>query len=229
MPLGDHTTHWSNLLGEIVMEFLMHYASWHKILTEWKAGHGHRAAFGQDLHRQQVLTGLTTWKESDPDVPRTSPRHIRMRILPFGLILKTLPEPLKIDKTGQRAWSYADRVPGHLLSSEIYRELRHSRVEERLLYEEMLRLKDLGPNTPTGVPYTDDEIKAMVHRGKQRGHIHGVGRVVRSDDKISQLLIQLQSHHKFGSGSGSGGGGDDESGEDEDSGEDKDADGDEDS
>ncbi|GJT32410.1 putative reverse transcriptase domain-containing protein [Tanacetum coccineum] len=50
--------------------------------------------------------------------------------------------------------------------------------EERLLYEEMPRLKDLGPNTPTGMPYTEDEIMAMVHRGKQRGYIPGVGRVL---------------------------------------------------
>ncbi|GJZ69827.1 hypothetical protein Tco_0633377 [Tanacetum coccineum] len=83
-----------------------------------------------------------------------------------------------------------------------------SQDEERLLYEEMLRLKDLGPNTPTGVPYTDGEIMAMV---------------VRSDDKMSQLLTQLQSQHEVGSGSGNDGGGDDEPGEDED------ADGDEDS
>ncbi|GJW79158.1 hypothetical protein Tco_0140840 [Tanacetum coccineum] len=105
------------------------------------------------------------------------------------------------------------------------------RDEERLLY-------DLGPITPTGVPYTDDEIIAMVCQGKQRGHIPGVGRflagqgrdvltipeprcahtadvnevkkenkqlrkkinmmmkVVRSDDKMSQLLTQLQSQHE---------------------------------
>ncbi|GKA52410.1 hypothetical protein Tco_0745725 [Tanacetum coccineum] len=144
------------------------------------------------------------------------------------------------------------------------------RDEERLLYEEMLRLKDLGPNTPSGVPYIDDEIMAMVRRGRQRGHIPGVGRVlagqgrdvlsipeprcthtanadevkktnkqlrkeidmlmkvVRSDDKMSQLLTQLQSQHEVGSGSGSGGGGDDEPGEDEDADKDEDADGDED-
>ncbi|GKA15452.1 reverse transcriptase domain-containing protein [Tanacetum coccineum] len=125
------------------------------------------------------------------------------------------------------------------------------RDEERLLYEEMLRLQGLGT-------YTDDQIMAIVHQGKQRGHIPGVGRVlagrgmyvlispeprcthtadvdelkrtnkqlkkqmdmimkvVRSDDKMSQLLTQLQSQHEVGSGSGSGGGGDDEPGDDED-------------
>ncbi|GKD63532.1 hypothetical protein Tco_1305640 [Tanacetum coccineum] len=103
------------------------------------------------------------------------------------------------------------------------------RDEEQLLYEELLRLQALGPNTPTGVPYTDDEIMARVRQGKQRGHLLGVGRVlagevrdvleprcaqtadvdelkrinkqlkkqmdmimkvVRSDDKMSQLLMQ---------------------------------------
>ncbi|GJX93636.1 hypothetical protein Tco_0348222 [Tanacetum coccineum] len=47
-------------------------------------------------------------------------------------------------------------------------------------------------------------------------------KVVRSDDKISQLLTQLRPQHEVGSGSGSGGGGDEDAGEDED------ADGDED-
>nr|GEY65714.1 hypothetical protein [Tanacetum cinerariifolium] len=51
------------------------------------------------------------------------------------------------------------------------------RDEEQLLYKEMLRLKDLGPNTSSGVTYTDDEIIAIVRQGKHRGHIPGVGRV----------------------------------------------------
>nr|GEY25791.1 hypothetical protein [Tanacetum cinerariifolium] len=42
----------------------------------------------------------------------------------------------------------------------------------------MLRLQGLGSNTPTGVPYTEDEIMAIVREGKQRGHIPGVGRVL---------------------------------------------------
>ncbi|GJS72125.1 hypothetical protein Tco_0704966, partial [Tanacetum coccineum] len=38
LPLGDHSSHWANLLGEIVRDFLMHFGSWHSILPEWKAG-----------------------------------------------------------------------------------------------------------------------------------------------------------------------------------------------
>ncbi|GKB11489.1 hypothetical protein Tco_0845412 [Tanacetum coccineum] len=135
------------------------------------------------------------------------------------------------------------------------------RDEERRLYEGMLRLQGLGPNTPTGVPYTDDEIMAIVRQGKQRGNLPDVGtvlvrqgrdvleprcthtadvdelkrtnkqlkkqmdmimKVVRSDDNMSQLLMQLQSQNDVGSCSESGGGGDDED-------EDEDADDDEDS
>ncbi|GJZ64313.1 hypothetical protein Tco_0620734 [Tanacetum coccineum] len=45
------------------------------------------------------------------------------------------------------------------------------RNEEQLLYEEMLRLQGLGT-------YTNDQIMAIVRRGKQRGHILGVSRVL---------------------------------------------------
>ncbi|GJZ44807.1 F-box domain containing protein [Tanacetum coccineum] len=38
LPLGDHSSHWANLLGKIVKEFLMHFGSWRSILAEWKAG-----------------------------------------------------------------------------------------------------------------------------------------------------------------------------------------------
>ncbi|GKA96851.1 hypothetical protein Tco_0818946 [Tanacetum coccineum] len=50
--------------------------------------------------------------------------------------------------------------------------------EDKALYDEMLRLQGLGSNTSSGVPYTEDEIMAIVRRGKQRGHIPGVGRIL---------------------------------------------------
>ncbi|GKC19929.1 hypothetical protein Tco_1022079 [Tanacetum coccineum] len=57
---------------------------------------------------------------------------------------------------------------------ERIRQARPSYIFE----DEMLRLQGLGSNTSSGVPYTEDEIMAIVHRGKQRGHIPGVGRVL---------------------------------------------------
>ncbi|GKE72100.1 hypothetical protein Tco_1534141 [Tanacetum coccineum] len=106
--------------------------------------------------------------------------------------------------------------------------------EDKALYDEMLSLQGLGSNTSTGVPYTEDEIMAIVRGGKQRGHIPSVGKVLsrqgtvkmfmklfRSDDKFSQMLMQLESQPKYGGGSRSGGCGDDEPRDDEDGDEDE--------
>ncbi|GKB28171.1 hypothetical protein Tco_0867572 [Tanacetum coccineum] len=80
----------------------------------------------------------------------------------------------------------------------------------------------LGSNTPSGVPYTNEEINALTRKGKQRGHLPGVGdveklkkknkyltkhvnlmmKLFRSDDKFSQMLNQYESTHEFGSRSG---------------------------
>ncbi|GKA26013.1 hypothetical protein Tco_0712122 [Tanacetum coccineum] len=50
--------------------------------------------------------------------------------------------------------------------------------EDKALYDEMLSLQGLGSNTSTGVPYTEDEIMAIIRGGNQRGHIPGVGWVL---------------------------------------------------
>nr|GEW45198.1 hypothetical protein [Tanacetum cinerariifolium] len=62
-----------------------------------------------------------------------------------------------------------------------------TRDEDRVIYEEMLRLQALGSNTPSGVPYTEEEINALARKGKQREHILGVGRVLpgRATDVLS--------------------------------------------
>ncbi|GKC73372.1 hypothetical protein Tco_1119255, partial [Tanacetum coccineum] len=50
--------------------------------------------------------------------------------------------------------------------------------EDKYLYDEMLRLQSLGSETPSVMPYTDDENMIIVYGGKQRGHIPGVGKVL---------------------------------------------------
>ncbi|GKD71204.1 hypothetical protein Tco_1325294, partial [Tanacetum coccineum] len=118
------------------------------------------------------------------------------------------------------------------------------RDEDRAIYEEMVRLRALGSNTESGVPYTDEEINAMARKGKQRGHTFRCGRVLNGDGpemlsfapsapasmhaqlqrcrkarKEEQMLTQYESTPEFGSGSG--GCGDDEIADDEDGGEDE--------
>nr|GEX31625.1 RNA-directed DNA polymerase, eukaryota, reverse transcriptase zinc-binding domain protein [Tanacetum cinerariifolium] len=78
--------------------------------------------------------------------------------------------------------------------------------EDKALYDEMLRIQGLGSNIQSSVPYTDDEIMAIVHGGKKRGHILGVGR--------------LESQPEYDGGRRSGRCEDDEPRDDEDGGED---------
>ncbi|GKA81969.1 hypothetical protein Tco_0788717 [Tanacetum coccineum] len=169
-----------------------------------------------------------------------------MRRLPFGLIPRTLPGVLKILETGQRARSYAGKDLGHLLSSEIdssatreYPSLIQTyfdthtvdgvflRDEERLLYvrgdAEATRVlarrgRDVIVSPEPRCMHTAD-VDELKRTNKQlKKQMDMIMKVVRSDDKMSQLLTQLQSQHKVGSGSESDGGMDDESGDDEDAG-----------
>ncbi|GJV86347.1 hypothetical protein Tco_1530285 [Tanacetum coccineum] len=67
--------------------------------------------------------------------------------------------------------------------------------EDKALYEEMLRLQGLGSNTETGVPYTEDEIMAIVRKGKQRGHIPGVGRVFwPGQGNVHSTSVSMHQH-----------------------------------
>ncbi|GJZ24256.1 hypothetical protein Tco_0561715 [Tanacetum coccineum] len=91
-------------------------------------------------------------------------------------------------------------------------------------------------NTETGSAYTEDEIMDIVRGGKQRGHIHGVGRVLPGQGTVipppspcthsSNVVFSQKGEEgakrqpEIGGGSGSGGRGDNEQGDDEDDGED---------
>ncbi|GJR80629.1 reverse transcriptase domain-containing protein [Tanacetum coccineum] len=188
VPLGDHATHSSNYLGELVRELSLHYPSWRQIPSERKAG---------VVAKIETQFDLRPHMESDR-WPKTY-AGIQQHLLPFGMIPRTLPGLLKINKTGQRAWS--PRLSSGIKKMESsatreYPSLIHTfflthivggvflNPQDKALYDEMLRLQGLGSNTPSGVPYTDDEIMAIAHGGKQRGHIPGVGRVLLGQGTI---------------------------------------------
>nr|GEY60489.1 F-box domain, leucine-rich repeat domain, L domain-like protein [Tanacetum cinerariifolium] len=116
---------------------------------------------------------------------------------------RTLPEPLKIGKTGQRAWSYLDRDLGRLLAFEMRWEFLGMRTDE-----------EIGRLEATET-YTADEINRLARGGKQRGHILGVGRVLPARATASPS-----------GASGSGGCGNSEEGADHQDDEDEDGDGD---
>nr|GEY12903.1 F-box domain, leucine-rich repeat domain, L domain-like protein [Tanacetum cinerariifolium] len=125
------------------------------------------------------------WRRSGGNVLRTLRLASEISILSFGMIPGTLPEPLKIGKTGQRARSYLDRDPVQMQTSTTHEYpslidtffVAHTvngeflRDEDRRIHEEMRRLEAMGT-------YTDNEINRLARGGKQRGHIAGVGRVL---------------------------------------------------
>ncbi|GKD18362.1 hypothetical protein Tco_1207520 [Tanacetum coccineum] len=169
--------------------------------------------------------------------------------------------------TAEEARSYLDRDPGRLLAFEIrwqssatqeYPSLidtffvAHTvngeflQDEDRRIYEEMRRLEATGT-------YTDDEINRLARRGKQRGHIPGVGRVLPAratagpstpasestlnslHKKVDFMMSLFKSDSKYsdmfsqfesGGANGSSGCEDDEESVDDQEDEDKDGDGD---
>ncbi|GKC10246.1 hypothetical protein Tco_1001856 [Tanacetum coccineum] len=101
----------------------------------------------------------------------------------------------------------------HTVNGEFLRD------EDRRIYEEMRRLEATGT-------YTDDEINRLARRGKQRGHIPGVGRVLPARATAGPSTPASESTFESGGASGSGGCGDDEEITDAQEDEDKDGDGD---
>ncbi|GJY40937.1 hypothetical protein Tco_0428207 [Tanacetum coccineum] len=244
MPLGDHMAHWANLLWEIFREFPMHFHSWHNIPEERKARFDLMPHMQFDLWPkikkgiQQHLAKIYTdnksslkaehWVANPDDGTYDCAQNAQNRAK-STVICQQGSRSLAVLRDRQMESSATREYPSliqtyfdtHTVSGVFLRD------EERLLYE-MLRLQGLGT-------YTDDQIMAIVRRGKQRGHNPGVGKVLagRSRDVLMSLeprcTYTADSQHEVGSGSGSGGGGDDEPGNDEDAGEEEEDEEDEDS
>ncbi|GJS75928.1 hypothetical protein Tco_0725809 [Tanacetum coccineum] len=198
MPLGDHASHWSNYLGELIREITLYYPSWQKVPAERKAA---------------ILTKIGTQFDLKPHM-----QSQRWTDINAG-IQQHLQKLYNTNKASLKA--------AHWMESSSTREypslidtffLTHTvggvfvRDEDRALYDEMLRLQRLGTNIETSVPYTEEEIMAIVKM---------MMRLFRSDNKFLQMLDQFESSPEFGDPSGGGGCGDDKPGGDEDGDEDE--------
>ncbi|GJR06576.1 hypothetical protein Tco_0529560 [Tanacetum coccineum] len=152
------------------------------------------------------------WSASNIRPYATFPRSIGMRRLRSGMIPRTVPGLPKINKTGQKARSYADKDPGLLPPSRMHMgraQLLESTLlipylplDNILVYGVFLNPEDkalyvrgdaevnrVSAPTPRWVsPTTEDEIMAIVRGGKQRGHIPGVGRVLPGQRTVIPTL-----------------------------------------
>ncbi|GKA16495.1 hypothetical protein Tco_0696242 [Tanacetum coccineum] len=191
MPLGDHASHWSNYLGELIREMPLYYPSWQK--TQFDLTPHMQSQRWTDINAgiQQHLQKLyntnkaslkaTHWIAFWND-PSNQARAVQNS--------QNQTKSTVVCRQGSRSLA---RLRDQMMESSVTREypsLIHTffvthtvngvftRDEDRAIYEEMLRLQALGSNTPSGVPYTEEEINALARKGKQRGHLPGVGRVL---------------------------------------------------
>ncbi|GKA83880.1 hypothetical protein Tco_0805475 [Tanacetum coccineum] len=128
--------------------------------------------------------GLTTWSASDNHVPRTFPWSSgNEQIAIFGKIPRIVPgmPKNKQKETTLRAKSFK-MVSSATRVVPVAHPIRFF-LTLTLNGDEMLRLQGLGSNTETGVPYTEDEIMAIVRWGKYN-HKKSQG-FVRNEDQIS--------------------------------------------
>ncbi|GJV51679.1 hypothetical protein Tco_1447420, partial [Tanacetum coccineum] len=155
MPLGDHAAHWANYLGELVRELPLHYPSWRQMSPERKAGVVAKIGTQFDLRPHM---------ESDrwPQIYAGIQQHLQ-----------------KIYK-GKKALHKKDIWVPEEDSTREYPSLIHTFFLTHTVGGVFLNPEDkaLYAPTPPRVPYTEDEIMAIVRGGKQRGHIPGVGRVL---------------------------------------------------
>ncbi|GJY97745.1 hypothetical protein Tco_0514655 [Tanacetum coccineum] len=265
MPLGDHAAHWSSYTGEVIRGVPLYYPSWLKVPKERKAelitniGTEINAGIQQHLQKayntnkaafkaQHWVIDPTTGTYDVEKIRRARPEDITAE--EWEKYIKCWNDPRNIARAGQRARqsSGTQEYPSlidtffvaHTVNGEFLRD------EDRRIYEEMRRLEATGT-------YTDDEINRLARRGKQRGHIPGVGRVLPAratagpstpasestvnslQKKVDFMMSLFKSDSKYsdmfsqfesGGASGSGGCGDDEESADAQEDEDEDGDGD---
>ncbi|GKC14345.1 hypothetical protein Tco_1011127, partial [Tanacetum coccineum] len=129
MPLGDHAAHWANYLGELVRELpsLTCVPTWNPIASHLSMRPSSSIYKRSTMARRLLLrkgigfltrTGLTTWSASDYHVLRTFPRSIGMHKLRSEMIPRTVPGRPEINKTEQKAKSYADKDPDESSATE---------------------------------------------------------------------------------------------------------------
>ncbi|GJT09475.1 hypothetical protein Tco_0856517 [Tanacetum coccineum] len=157
MPLGDHVAHCANYLGELVRELPMHYPSWCQVPVEQKAG---------------VLAKIGAQFDLKP--------HIESERWPkiYTGVQQHLQKIYNGNKSALKAQHWVQNLETETYDVESirrgYEQLRFSRLpvadpdllpDTTVGGEEMLRLQGLGSNIETGVPYTEDEIMAIVQKG----------------------------------------------------------------
>ncbi|GJY14195.1 hypothetical protein Tco_0383504 [Tanacetum coccineum] len=254
MPLGDHAAHWSSYIGEVIRDVPLYYPSWQKVPKERKAALitdiGAKINAGIQHHLQKAYnTNKAAFKAQhwviDPTTGTYNVEKIR-RARPKDITAEEWDKYIQFWNDPENIARAAQNRQNRAKSTVISRQGSRSLARLRNEMEEMRRLEATGT-------YTDDEINRLARRGKQRGHIPGVGRVLPAratagpstpasestlnslHKKVDFMMSLFKSDSKYsdmfsqfesGGASGSGGCGDDEESADDQEDEDEDGDGD---
>nr|GEU49541.1 retrovirus-related Pol polyprotein from transposon TNT 1-94 [Tanacetum cinerariifolium] len=194
MPLGNHAAHWANYLEEHVRKLPLYYPSWRQMPLEQKAGVVEK--IGAALKERYwvpeedgtydvecIRRGCPSYiSEVDWDA------HIAFWNDPNNLARaaqnkQNQPKSKVVCQQGSRSIvAFRDM---HMESSATreYPSLIHTFFLTHTIGGVFLNpankpLYGLGSNTPSGVPYTEDVIIAIVHADKQQGNILDVGWVL---------------------------------------------------
>nr|GEZ93793.1 hypothetical protein [Tanacetum cinerariifolium] len=172
-------------IRELIRELPLHYPSWRQMPSERKAGVV--AKIGAAL-KERYWVPEEDGSYDLERIRRGRPSHISEADWDEQLAFWN--DPKNLAPAAQNKQNRAKSKVMETSATRDYPSLIHAfflthtvggvflNPEEKALYDEMLRLQGLGSNTPTGVPYNEDEIMSIVHGGKQRGHILGVGQVL---------------------------------------------------
>ncbi|GKB10306.1 F-box domain containing protein [Tanacetum coccineum] len=262
MPLGDHADHWSSYIEEVIRGVPLYYPSWLKVPKEQKATlitdigvinptigtydmEKIRRARPKDITAEEWEKYIKFWNDPRNIARAAQNRQNRAKSTVISRqgsrSLARLRDEMRQSSGTQEYPSLIDTFfVAHTVNGEFLQD------EDRRIYEEMRRLEATGT-------YTDDEINRLARRGKQRGHIPGVGRVLPAratagpstpasestlnslHKKVDFMMSLFKSDSKYsdmfsqfesGGASGSGGCGDDEESADDQEDEDEDGDGD---
>ncbi|GJV74326.1 hypothetical protein Tco_1494321 [Tanacetum coccineum] len=182
MPLGEHAAHWANYLGELIQELPLHHPSWRQVPPEEKAGVMARIGTQFDMrphmesdrwpliyaaiqqHLQKIYNGKKAALKEKHWIPDSDGTYNQERIR------QSRPSHIsEMESSATR--EYPSLIYTFFLTHTINGVFLNP--EDKVLYA-----TGLASTPETGVPYTEDEIMAIVRGGKQRGHIPGVGRVL---------------------------------------------------
>nr|GEV34462.1 hypothetical protein [Tanacetum cinerariifolium] len=209
MPLGDHASHWSNYLGELIREMPLYYPSWQKVLTEWKAAIVTKIRKKSSATREYPLLIHTFFVTHIVGgvFTRDEDQAIYEEMLRLQGLGSNTPSGVPYTEKEINALARKDKQRGHLPGVGRVFSGRATDV--------------LSPPSPQ-CTHNSADVKKLKKKNKYlTKQVNLMNKLFRNGDKFSQMLNQYESLPKFGHASGSEGCEDDEMADDEDGGEDE--------